>query len=105
MLKRNSSKQQNKACPHCGGMHAPGQCPMFMVPAMPPMMPPMAPPMFSPIMPPMEGGMMGGEMMMPGMHEMHQMMMEHHQMLEHIQQRVDEIYDIVRSMQTGYAKG
>ncbi len=101
MLKRCSKHKNHHMCPYCGGMHAPGQCPMFMIPAMPPM----APPMVSPTMPPMDNGMMGGDMMMPGMHEMHEMMMRHHQMLEHIHKRVDEIYNIVKSMHLGNAKG
>ena len=126
------NKKSRKMCPHCGGSHPAGQCPLFMTPPMTssmmppmtspmmppmtsPMMPPMMPPMTSPMMPPM-GGLVGGVMggcpgggdMMPGMAGMAGMaeMMEHHtQLLEHIACRVDEIYNIVASMHMGGAKG
>lgn len=88
-----------KMCPYCGGMHVPGQCPMFMSPAMP--MPPSYP---VPLPTPLPGEVMGSEMQKMCA-EMHHMMMQHTQMLHHISQTVDQIYGIVQSMQTGMAKG
>lgn len=92
-------KRYGPACPYCGGMHAPGECPMMMAPAMPYM----PEPGMMPGMPGMPGmPTMPGMPSMPGMDEM---MMSHTQMLEHISMRVDEIYEMLKAMQLGNAKG
>ena len=92
-------KRYDHMCPYCGGMHMPGECPMFMMPSMP----------FGGYMPPM-GGMMPCPMPgmeMPGMDmmQMMQTMQQHTQMLQHIQHRVDEMYTMCKEIYLKMAKG